>query len=209
MTTPYFEVGCCGLKAVEQALTNRGVPVPDISQVIGHDPDLTCSCDALFVQVGPTISTVEERTDDLAGLAGMGAVCTLPFRRTELYVHLSRCVHLTNPLTGDCWGSGDCADLIRCPGQPGYERSADPSCQTGPSSKAEETAWLLEDRWIVENDVAGLWADCLCSGWCGDPCGGLGWPQVGCNARPVWQATEPFDSGGCGGLKATFTIDWL
>lgn len=211
MTTPYFDLGCCALTAAERALTEHNIPLPGIRQFIAHEPQLDCSCDALYVQVGPARATTEERIQGPGGGGYPGGVGVLPrgcivqTSQVEVTIQISRCVHVVNPLNDECWPPGDCTTEVACPGAvvPERERGL---CAAPAASKAQETAWLLEDRWVMETTFVEQWGDCLCEGWCGNEC--PDWPQIGCHANPQWQSSEPFDGGGCGGTILRYTIDW-
>ena len=199
-----MEMACCGLKATEQSFIDAGIPVPAQSQIIYHDPALACTCDALLVCIGGSRNTSEQRNLDPFGAPARNLpnACVVQTREISIDICVTRCVHVENPLTGtECWDNVDCAEVIRCPDDPPLPRPSS-MCDTAPKSKAEETAWLLEDRWILETVVPMVWSKCLCEGWCGpDGCG-----LVGCGGSVQWVESNRFDSGTCGGTVATYLI---
>lgn len=203
MTSRNFEAGCCGLRAASQLLTDAGIAVPDQRQVITHEPALLCTCDALFVSIGPSLNTTRQNTDPSAGVfgaLGLQSACGVSTWTTSYEVFLSRCVVVQ---TDDhpCVDDGDCADMLVCDG-------GDPPPRPGPcepaANKAIETYWLLAERELLERRLATEWTRCLCEGWCGDEeC------RSGCSPQVEWIGSTPFDSGGCGGVQLQFQIHWF
>jgi len=202
VTTPLLELACCGLKATEQVLLDAGVPVPSISQIIYHEPVLDCTCDALYVCIGQGRDITSERT--VLPVNAPPGFCGPRQTETQIEICLSRCIHHTNPLTETCWESGDCRDVAVCP-EDAPPRPLD-VCERGAPSKAAETAWLLQDRWLLETAVPALWSRCLCEDACKPDCSGP-WPELGCQSQVRWVASSRIDDA-CGGTRALYTIDW-
>lgn len=187
-----YRIMCCGLKSAEKLLEDFGMPVPATSQIVAHEPVLMPGCcDTLWVCPGPSrrISSAKD-----------GCV---PRRTISMDVCLFRCVHVENPLQqGTCFDTGDCAEVIPCPGDEIDPRPGN-VCERGAPDKATETLWLMEERWLLETHLASTWSTCLCEGWCDQKCG----ETLGC--RDIeWVSSKRYDSGGCGGTIATFEINY-
>lgn len=203
--TPSFlyEAACCGLRATESLLTANSIPVPAVSQVINHQPALTC-CNALFVRLGPSRNVTVEHTN-VTGLDAFidpnPAACGFMVYQATFEVHLSRCVVIDNPLDGDCRADGDCLSVLDC-ATPAPVMPDDPCAD--PADKATETFWGYQERWLLETELPALWSQCLCEGWCGGGCS----ESFGCGHRLAWTDTEPFDQGGCAGAIARYELTW-
>lgn len=221
---PLFDAACCGLKSVEQGLMSNGIPVPDLSQIIAHEPVLDCTCNALYVSIGGTeqvqipydVGGSGERAG-VPDLSPLAVDCVLAYRVADIEVSLTRCVFLRNPLDGGCWSNEnepDCPSLVRCEGEVLESPPRPSECGRdedgnlvgdGPPSKTWETKWLLDDRHVLEIVTPALWNRCLCEGWCETTC-----PPGGCKSAAVrWKRSRPFDSGGCGGTTATYEVTLL
>lgn len=204
MSTVYFELLACGQRSTEQALMDAGLPVPASSQVIAHEPTIECSCDTLQIWLGSGRNAAAEHIEPLPGIQSHPNQRLLTVQAVTINILLSRCVHLQNPLTKGCWEAGNVEDYLLCPGD---DITGPPAslCVRAPGSKAEETSWLLMDRWLLETAVPRMWNQCLCDGHCAVDC--ETYQRIGCGARIVWESSAPFDGGGCGGTVAQYGIE--